>query len=75
MKYIVIDQRKDGVGDIFTEEFESLETAKERAVACWHHLTDREKRKREIYVLESVNPDENALDHFDGNPVMEEAII
>lgn len=71
MKYIVIDERKDGTGDIFTEEFEILDEAIQSAKDQLAHMTDREKEQRRVYVLESVNPDEEAPDHLDGNPVWE----
>jgi len=71
MKYIVIDERKDGTGDIFSVEFAELKPAIEEAGRQWGHLTAAEKEDREIFVLESVNPDPDAEDHFDGNPVWE----
>lgn len=69
MKYIVIDQRKDGTGDIFTTECSNAPEAIQEARKEWEHLTGDERKARVIYVLESVNPDENAPDHFDGNEV------
>lgn len=71
MKYIVIDRRKDGTGDWFTSEHDDKQEAMKQAASDWNHLTYREKKAREIFVLESVNPDEEAPDHFDGNPVWE----
>ena len=37
----------------------------------WGYLTDKEKKNHYSYVLESVNPDEDAEDHYDGNPVFD----
>lgn len=71
MRYIVIDRRKDGTGDWFTNEHDDKQEAMKQAVSDWNHLTYREKKVREIFVLESVNPDEEAPDHFDGNPIWE----
>ena len=67
MKYILFDKRDDG--QIFTEEFENKEEAIRMADITWErYITDTEKRHIvEFYVLESVNPDEDAEDHWDGN--------
>lgn len=64
-----MDQVKNG--DLFNEEFATVEEALERAEYVWNHLTSREKNNRELYVLESVNPDEEAENHFDGNKIKE----
>ena len=70
MKYIIIDERKG-----HPESFSSAETDdREHAIASaenqWYkYLTDRERAVRTIYVLESINPDEEAPDHFDGNVI------
>lgn len=67
MKYIVMDYRD---GDLFTEEFDSVEEAITSAEYGWNHLTAKEKQTRESYiVLESVNPDEEAENHLDGDVV------
>ena len=67
MKYIVVDER---VNDIFTEEFETLETAIQEAERQFGRMTDREKKEcNGFYVLETVNPDPEAVDHMDGTPV------
>lgn len=67
MMYIVMDYKDE---ELFTEEFDSAEEAIIAAEYGWNHLTDKEKQKRESYfVLESVNPDEEAEDHLDGNIV------
>ena len=69
MKYILFDKRDDG--QIFTEEFENKEEAIRRADITWErYITDNEKRHIvEFYVLESVNPDEDSENHWDGNYV------
>lgn len=68
MKYIIIDERKN---DFFTEEFESKDEAIETAKSDWDCRTAYDKKRTEAYyVLESVNPDEDADDHFDGNPIL-----
>ena len=69
MKYIIIDQIKNG--DLFTEEFETKNEAIEAAQASWNHLSPLDKSRREsFYVLESVNADEEAVDHLDGDTVV-----
>ena len=68
MKYIVMDQIMNG--DLFTEEFDTVEEALVSAEYGWEHLTDKEKQKRESYiVLESANPDEDSENHLDGDIV------
>lgn len=67
MKYIIMDENK---GDLFTKEYNTAEEAIKQADIDWNHLTDREKEKRTaFFVLESVNPDALAMDHYDGNPI------
>lgn len=68
MKYIVMDERRDGTGDIFTAEFETLAEAVREAESQLTHLTAQEQKQRTVYVLESANPDEEAEDHLDGWP-------
>ena len=66
--FAVINQDKDG--DCFDEWFSTKEEALDAALATWQHLTDREKaRKSAFYVLESVNPDPEAPNHFDGDVI------
>lgn len=58
--------------EIVNVSFRNLTTKKALAWAeySWGMLTDREKKERTaFYVLESVNPDEDAEDHFDGDPI------
>ena len=67
MKYIIADEKQD---DLFTSEFNDMADAIKQADYEWDHLTDREKKKRAaFYVLESANPDEYAINHYDGNPI------
>lgn len=67
MKYIIMDYVD---GDCFTDEFESKEEALQEAEGQWEHLTRYDQKHRtEFYVLESVNPDEEAPDHYDGDIV------
>lgn len=70
MRYVVIDEdRMHDSLDLFTEEHEDLRSAIRDAEYQWSHKTDREKKQRTISVLLSINPDEEAPDHFDGWPV------
>lgn len=67
MKYIIMDYKD---GDCFTDEFENKEEALQEAEGQWEHLTRCDQKHRTaFYVLESINPDENAPDHYDGNIV------
>lgn len=67
MKYIVMDFKN---GDFFADEFSSKQEALQEAEEQWEQLTERDQQHREaFYVLESVNPDEDAPDHYDGNIV------
>ena len=69
MKYIIWDERKDG--QFFTEEYDSKEEAIRNADLEWsRYKTDWEKKQTiAFFVLESENPDEDADNHYDGNPV------
>lgn len=68
MKFIIID---DCGTDLYTEEFNDREQAVNQAKAEWNRLRDYDKSKRTaFYVLESVNPDEDAEDHLDGDPIL-----
>ena len=67
MKYIIMDYVN---GDCFTDEFEDKEEALREAEEQWEHLTRFDQKHRTaFYVLESVNPDEEAPDHYDGDIV------
>lgn len=72
MQYIVFDEQRNGSGDIFTKEFESESAAVEYAGNSWIHLTREEQKKRTVYALLSVNPDEDECDHFDGNVIWQD---
>ena len=49
-KYIVVDQRKDGTGDIFDSIFDTIEEANRVAERDWGYLTASEKASRHIFV-------------------------
>lgn len=67
MKYIVIDELKN---DMFTNEYETKEEAVKAADWEWGRLAESDKKRRvAFYVLESVNPDEDTIDHFDGDVI------
>lgn len=75
MQFIVIDERRPNApepDDMFCTEWENKEQAIDRAEYEWYHLTYQEKKRRTIYVLVSVNPDEDAEDHFDGNIIWQD---
>lgn len=68
MKYIVMDQIMNG--DLFTEEFDTVDEAIETGEAEWEHLSRVDKNRRiSFFVLESANPDVDAENHLDGNIV------
>ena len=69
MKYIVISKEERTTSDEFTREFDSKEEAIKAAEADWNHYTYGEKKKNIVFVLESVNPDTEAEDHFDGDMI------
>lgn len=67
MKYIIMDFKD---GDFFTDEFDTKEEALQEAKEQWEQLTEHDQQRRTaFYVLESINPDEDALDHYDGDIV------
>ena len=69
MKYIVCDYKN---GDLFTSEFDNLDQAISSANKAWNSLTSVEQKNRtDFYLLESVNPDIDATDHFDGNIIID----
>lgn len=68
MKYVILDERNN---DLFTSEFDTKEEATKEARKQFEYLTDSEKTKLVSFcVIESVNPDEEAPDHFDGNIIL-----
>ena len=67
MRYLVIDELKN---EIFVEEFETETEAIKKADAEFDSLTPGDKKRRvAFYVLESVDPDPESVDHFDGDIV------
>lgn len=67
-KYIYIYGK---MGSEWIEEFETLEAAKKHGDYDWNHQNDYDKKHCDYaYILESVNPDPDAPDHLDGNPVI-----
>lgn len=65
MKYLVID---DSENVIDVTEFENAKEAISYADHIWDCMLDDDKKScKRFYILESVNPDEDAEDHFDGN--------
>ena len=69
MKFNYIAMREmNNSGDLDMLETNNLEEAKAWCNNIWNHLTDREKlTTTTLGVLESVNPDEQAYDHLDGD--------
>lgn len=68
MKYVILDQIKDG--DLFTLECDDKDEALKAAERGWNNLSDHDKGRREFYmVLESVDPDTDAENHLDGDVV------
>lgn len=67
MKYIIIDVKK---GDMFNKEFDNKAEALKQAEIDFSYLTKADIKEREaFYVLESINPDEDAENHYDGEVV------
>jgi len=67
MKYIFIDEKDN---DFYTLESDDALELIAKAKEEWQHLSSHDKKQRTTFeVRESVNPDEEAPDHFDGNPV------
>jgi len=67
MKYIIIHSKD---GDDFTKEYDDKAQSIEQAMFDWSCLTEHDKKHTTaFYVLEIVNPDEGAINHFDGNVV------
>lgn len=69
MKYIVIEEHPC---QEFVHEFDTKEEAIKFADSEFNRLCEADKKRiTAYYVLESANPDEDAEDHFDGNPIKE----
>lgn len=69
MRFLVIDERNY---DTFAEEFDTKEEAIAFADDEWKKMVKADKDSTvAYYILESVNEDEEADDHFDGDIVKE----
>ncbi len=67
MKYVVVD---DCGTDIFTDEFDNEQDALDKADLFYNRMTKWEKKRRNaLFVLESVDPDEESERHLDGNVI------
>lgn len=56
--------------DLFTDEFETEMEAIKNADTQWNNLTEHDKRKRNsFYVLKSIDPDTESIQHFDGDVI------
>lgn len=70
MRYVLMDVRKND--EIWSEEFDDLDAAIAKGQKDFDSLTEKEKKNVEsFYILESVNPDETADNHYDGNIIRE----
>lgn len=66
MKYIM---EIEGGYDVDVREFENSDEALKEAEDFWRRTSEDDKKTMKITVLESVNPDVNADNHYDGNPI------
>lgn len=69
MKYIVVEEHRSGAWDIYNDEFDNKVDAVKKAKYIWDHLTYTERKSRMVYVIESINPDEESENHLDGGIV------
>ena len=68
MKYLVIDNQMEYGATEEIKEFEILEDAMEYAEHSWNCMSDSDKKHTTAYyVLESVIPDEESDNHYDGD--------
>ena len=68
MKYIIWNEINH---DVFTKEFNTKEEAIKQAHYDWNKMaTSDKKRSSSFFVLESVNPDEEAENHYDGDIIL-----
>lgn len=68
MKYIIIDQIKNG--DMFTVEKDTKQEAIVKAAAMYNALSEHDRRRRsDFFILKSINPNEDAPNHFDGEEI------
>lgn len=65
MKYVLIDVSR---GDQFEKEFDNKEEALRQGELDFAKVTPAD-HCTEFYLLESINPDEEAENHFDGDIV------
>ena len=69
-KYIKVNDCTTKSAAMFTEEFDTADEAVKAADHEWYMMTSSDKKSCDVfYVLESVNPDVEAEDHFDGDYV------
>lgn len=68
MKYIMVIE--SGY-DADTREFNDAVKALKEAEDFWNQTSEADKKDMKVSVIESVNPDEEAVNHFDGNPLKE----
>ena len=67
MKYLVMRKQKRSM-DEEINEFNTLEEAIKFSDSEFNYLCESDRKNCEyFFILESVNPDENAEDHYDGN--------
>ena len=71
MKYLVCNEWLFGSFDTDVKEFEDRDKAIDQAKEDWRTMSVKERKKFNVYVLESVNPDEDADNHYDGNIIYE----
>lgn len=65
MKYILVDAKTNG--DEYDREFATAREAIDAGNDAWAHLTAAERGVRDLYVIESVHPDSDGPEHYDGN--------
>ncbi len=66
-KYILMDETINN-GDVFAREFDDVNKAISTGDKEWSCMTAHDKKHTSaFYVLESVNPDPDSENHFDGN--------
>lgn len=67
MEYIVINYS----GTVMdTKEFATEKEAIDYADRIWNRMSEHDKEKLEsFYVLKSINPDVDAINHFDGDSI------
>lgn len=73
MRYIVIDD----VGvDFFAQEFNTKKEAIDYAEYEWSCMSEYDKKRRDAYfVIESINPDVEAPDHYDGTLIWDHEFV